>query len=77
MFETLFPENKDGEGATISPRSSLRMCVEKKEVRFYTINFVSKTSYHKKFDSWGETILAQPGTKTKFNDLGIMRASLR
>lgn len=35
------------------------MCVEKEEVGFCTINFISKTSHHEKFDSWDDIINAQ------------------
>lgn len=64
--------HKNGEGAIIPPLSVLKMRVEK--VPLCTINFASKTNRHHQLDSWAETILAQPGMKKKFNDLGIMRA---
>lgn len=36
---------------------------------------MSKTSRHEKFDSWSETILAQPKMKKKLNEPGIMKAT--
>lgn len=35
---------------------------------------VEKASKHAQFDSWVETIIAQPGMKKKLNDLANMRA---
>lgn len=68
-FQTLFIDNKDGEGV-ISPLISFDNACETEEVPFCTINFVSKVSRHAQFDSWSNTIFAQPGLKKKLNELG-------
>lgn len=50
------------------------MRVEKEEIPFCTIRFVSKTQQHEKFDARAKLILAQPGMPKKFQDLAIIRA---
>lgn len=50
------------------------MRVEKEEMPFCAVRFVSKTQQHEKFEEWAKEILAQPGMPKKFHDLGIMRA---
>lgn len=59
-FKVLFNDNTDGEGATIPPRSVLRMSVKKEEVSFCTVNFLSKANHHDKFDSWGRHYVCLP-----------------
>lgn len=75
-FKTLFNDSTDGEGVIVPPRSVLRMCIEKEEMPFCAINFLSKNNHHKKFNSWVDVMLAQPKMKKKLNDLGIMSSYL-
>lgn len=57
-FWTLFHDNYDGEGATIHPRSVLRMYIEREEVPYCVIKFEYKADKHQAFDMWVKHILA-------------------
>lgn len=72
-YRTLYPDNNDGKGAMIPPLSILRMRVEKEEMSFSTVHFLSKSHQHKKFKEWAKVILAQSEMSTRLNDLGIKR----
>lgn len=73
-YRTLYPDNNEDKGVVVPPQSILRMMVDKEEMPFCAVWFVSKTQQHQKFDAWAKLILAQPGMPKKFQNLGIMRA---
>lgn len=50
------------------------MRVEREEVPFCTISFKCKANEHQAFDKSTGHIVAQPGIKDLFKDLGIIKA---
>lgn len=73
-FWTLFADHNNGDGRSFLHRSVLKMCTKKEEVLLYNIQFESKANRHHLFDKWAGIILAEPGMKKLFNDMGISRA---
>lgn len=43
---TLYPDNNEGKGVVVPPQSMLRMRVEKEEMPFCSVRFVSETQQH-------------------------------
>lgn len=68
-YQTLYPDNNEGKGVVISPRSILRMRVEKEEMPYCAMHFMSMTHQHEKFEAWTKEILGQQGMPKKFLDL--------
>lgn len=58
----------------IAPRSILRMRVEKEEIPYSEVRFMSKTHQHERFKAWAKNIFAQHEMPKNLHDLGIMRA---
>lgn len=50
------------------------MPIDREEVTFCIIKLKRKANMHEAFNRWGGHILAQPGMKDLFKDLGIMKA---
>lgn len=77
VYQTLFRDNSDEEGSTIAPRFILRMRVERGELSFWSIRFEFKAQRYQAFDKWDGQVLARPGLKNLFNQLGIMNRSFK
>lgn len=58
-FQTLFHDNNKGHGVTISPRSVVRMRIDRSEILFKFVRFEAKTSRHSDFKGWMDHILSQ------------------
>lgn len=67
----MFHDNDDSEGATIPPKSVLRMGIERAEVPFYVIKFEYKVHRHQAFDKWvskplGYTVTGMAATRRPY-----------
>lgn len=72
-FQTLFRDNNEGHGVTISPRSVVRMRVERSEMPFGFVRFEAKTRRHAGFKTWMDHVLSQADMENFIEDIGVLR----